>query len=290
MRSGLGAIWGVAGLLLLALSGGAQAGGAVAMATDVEGKVALVQGHSRQELIILSEIWPGTQVELEKGAHATVVYLDSGQEYRLTGPAVVLFETGQPKAKRGNKPKKGGVALAKGGSDVRIRPLTATPAAIVMREVDTGRRLKLLGLVATKTLEMRPVFKWLPLQEGLHYQFELLDDTGKTVYSTDTTATSMALPEQLMLKAETEYTWVVSTTLPDGSRYSNVGDFRIASAALREQAGKLRPAESATVSERVVYANWLEQMELRDAARAYWLEVAKERRGASRKVKAILEK
>jgi hypothetical protein len=43
------------------------------------------------------------------------------------------------------------------------------------------------------------------------------------------------------------------------------------------QAESLRPASTALLSERVVFAAWLEQMELRDEARKYWKNAAAER-------------
>ena len=50
----------------------------------------------------------------------------------------------------------------------------------------------------------------------------------------------------------------------------SAGDFSIAPVELRARADTLRPAPNASVSERVAFAAWLEQMELRDEARKYW--------------------
>lgn len=267
--------------LALLLAGMAWAGAAepVAMVTDIEGKASLAEGAAKRELSILSELRPGARLQLQGGARVSVVYLGSGQEYELEGPAVVRIAAGQPEAVSGNQPKKGGVALAKGGSAVRIKPVVVAQAAIVMRSSAPGSRLKLLSLSGTKTLDVRPVFQWQPPQPGLHYQIELMDDTGKTILNAATNEAALTLPAQIELKEAADYTWVVSTVLPDGAKYTNVGDFSIAPAALREQAEKLRPANQASVSERVEYASWLEQVELRDEARKYWKSVAAERQG-----------
>ena len=270
--------------LALLLAGMAWAGAVcaaepVAMVTDIEGKAMLAEGAAKHALSILSELRPGARLQLEGGARVSVVYLGSGQEYQLDGPAVVRITAGQPEAVSGAKPKKGGVALAKGGSTVRIKPVVVAQAAIVMRSSAPGSRLKLLSLSGTRTLDARPVFQWQPPQPGLHYQVELMDDTGKTIMSAATDEATLTLPAGIELKEAADYTWVVSAVLPDGAKYSNVGDFSIAPAALREQAEKLRPASQAAVSERVEYASWLEQMELRDEARKYWKSVAAERQG-----------
>jgi hypothetical protein len=277
------------GLMLALFAWGASAMAAepVAMVTDIEGKAVLSEGRDKHDLSILSELKPGVRVQLENGARVTVVYLVSGQEYELGGPAVVRIGTSQPEALSGAKPKKGGVALAKGGSTVRIKPVAVAQAAIVMRSSAPGSRLKLLSLSGTRTLDVRPVFQWQPPQPGLHYQFELLDDTGKTIFTATTDSAALELPAQLQLQEAADYTWVISTVLPDGAKYSNVGDFSIAQASLREQAEKLRPPKDATVTERVEYANWLEQMDLRDEARKYWKAVAAERQGHE-KLKEII--
>jgi hypothetical protein len=259
----------------------------VAMVTDIEGRATLAEGAAKHELSILSELKAGARLRLENGARVAVVYLGTGQEYELNGPAVVRIAAGQPEAVSGTRPKKGGVALAKGGSEVRIKPVVVSQAAIVMRSSAPGSRLKLLSLSGTKTLDTRPVFQWQPPQPGLHYQVELMDDTGKTILTATTGEAALALPAQIELKEAADYTWMVSTVLPDGSKYSNVGDFSIAPQAVREQAEKLRPANDATVSERVEYASWLEQMELRDEARKYWKSVAAERQGHG-KIKEVI--
>ena len=63
----------------------------------------------------------------------------------------------------------------------------------------------------------------------------------------------------------------------DGRRYVSAGDFSVAPAALRSQAEALRPGQGTPVSERVAFAAWLEQMELRDEARRYWKALVAER-------------
>jgi hypothetical protein len=90
-------------------------------------------------------------------------------------------------------------------------------------------------------------------------------------------STSLKLPASVTLKEGASYTWEVSTRTPDNRRYVSAGDFSLAPADLRAEAQSLRPAPSAPVSDRVAYAAWLEQAELRDEARKYWQALAKER-------------
>jgi hypothetical protein len=91
------------------------------------------------------------------------------------------------------------------------------------------------------------------------------------------TGTSLKLPASVRLAENVPYTWSVSTRTPDGRRSSSSADFSIVSDSLRQQITALRPAPAAPVSERVAYASWLEQLELKDEARAIWRALAAER-------------
>ena len=89
--------------------------------------------------------------------------------------------------------------------------------------------------------------------------------------------TAFKLPMGVRLREGVTYTWELSARLGDGRRYISAGDFSLADAGVRSQARSLRPAAGAPVSQRVAYAAWLEQMELRDEARRYWKALSAER-------------
>lgn len=261
---------------------GASGTNSVAMLTDLQGKVAVAGDPKSPSLSILSELKQGSRVLLGTGAHATIVYLDSGQEYELSGPAEVQFEADHPQAIKGAAPRKHGAALTRSHEAIRINPVQVTQAAIVMRSIEPGRKLKLLSLSDTTTLELRPTFQWQPPQSGLHYQFALLDDTGKPLFDATVDDASLRLPDTMPLQPGVAYTWVVSTKDAAGKTWSNAGDFSLASADLRAQVERLRPAADAPLSERVVFAAWLEQMHLRDEARKFWKVIAAQRQDDAR--------
>jgi hypothetical protein len=81
----------------------------------------------------------------------------------------------------------------------------------------------------------------------------------------------------VQLREGVGYTWEVSARTPDGRRYVSAGDFTIATRQLRAEADALRPGAGTPVSQRVAFAVWLEQMELKDEARKYWRALAVER-------------
>lgn len=249
----------------------------VAMVTDLSGKAALQGAPGRAGLTIMSEIATDDRLQLEAGARVTAIYLKSGDEYIFTGPAQIQFRAAEPQVLSGVAPQKRASPFGKGGKDVIIKPVSVTQAAFVMRSSRPTARIKLLALSGTKTLEAAPEFRWQEIEPGLRYQFELTDDTGKSLIETQVDGTSFRLPSSVRLREGVGHTWEVSVRLADGRRYISAGDFSIAPAELRARAESLRPAVNAPVSQRVAFAAWLEQMELRDEARKYWKALAAER-------------
>ena len=264
-------------LLACGMAGSVHAAESVAMVTDMEGKVAFVESAGKPALSVLSEIRQGDRLRLENGARMDAVYLESGQKYEFSGPAVVQFGPNQPQSLSGIKPEQKGPALAKGGKNIRIKPVSVAQAAIVWRSVKPSSKIKLFGLSGTKTLESRPLFYWQAVQPGLKYQFRLTDGKGNLIYEAPVEGVSLELPQQVHLSDLVSYTWAISAELPGGGEISNAGDFSVASSDLRLQVESLRPAHTAPLSERVVFAAWLEQMGLRDEARKYWRRAAAER-------------
>lgn len=248
---------------------GVAAAQGVAMVTDVAGKVT-----SAAPVTIMTEIAADTRMQLEPGGRLVVIYLKSGDEYTFTGPAQVHFRAADPQVTGGAQPQKRASPVAKG---VTIKPVAVTQAAFVMRSSRPTARIRLLSLSGTKTLDTEPEFRWQELEPALTYRFELTDDTGKSMHEASVRGNAVKLPASVRLQDGVSYTWEVSTRAADGRRYVSAGDFSIATLQLRTEAGSLRPAAGAPVSERVAYAAWLDQAELKDEARKYWKTLATER-------------
>ncbi len=247
----------------------------VAMITDLSGRVSAP--GAKTGITILSEIEAGTQVQLDPGARLVAIYLRSGDEYTVTGPATVNFSSAEVLAVRGATPVKRSNPLAQGGAAIRIKPVGVIQAAMVMRSMRPSARVRLLNLSGTYTLDAQPEFRWRELQPGLKYHFEISDDTGRNLHEAQVDTTSYRLPANVQLREGVPYTWGVSVRLADGRKYTSAGDFSIAPAAIRARAEALRPAASAPLSMRVTYAAWLAQVDLKDEARKYWQAASSER-------------
>ena len=253
----------------------------VAMVSDVQGKATLVAGSARTPLAMLAEIEPNAQIEVEAGARVVALYLDGSGEYVVSGPALIAFGAQQPTAVKGAAPQKRAVLGGKAG-DVRLKSAGAVQGALVMRSAAPKGRIRLANPAGARTLESSPEFRWQFDASNATYRFELLDETGNVIHETDVASTSVKLPAGVMLRENARYTWTVSTRASDGRRYSSTGELSVAPAKLRQQVTALKPQESAAVSDRVAYAAWLEQLELKDEARRVWRSLAVERPQDSR--------
>jgi len=243
----------------------------VALVTDVSGRVT-----GQGPVTIMLEIAAESRMKVESGGKLVVIYLKSGDEYTFAGPAQIRFRAAEPQIVSGAQPQKRSSPLGK-GNNVTIKPVTVTQAAFVMRSSRPTARIKLLTLSGTKTLHASPEFRWQEIEPGVKYRLELTDDTGRSLHEAEVQRLSFKLPDSVQLREGIGYTWEVSARTPDGRRYVSAGDFSIAAADVRAQAQLLRPASSATVSERVAYAAWLVQAQLQDEARKYWRALAAER-------------
>jgi hypothetical protein len=254
----------------------------VAMVSDLKGKASLVAGGAHTPLVMLAEIEPNAQVEVDAGASLVALYLDGSGEYAVTGPALVAFGAQQPRAVKGAAPQKRTVLGGKAGSEVRLKSVGAAQGALVMRSVTPRGRIRLVNPAGARTLESSPEFRWQFDAKNATYRFELIDEAGAVIHEADVTGNSLKLPAAVKLKENAPYTWTVSTRAADGRKYSATSEFSVAPASLRQQVSAVQPQGNASVSDRVAYAAWLEQLELKDEARKVWRSLAAERPDESR--------
>lgn len=253
----------------------------VAMVTDLVGKGQIQGDAQKGNVSILAEIDADRQIRLESGATLVVIYLKSGTEYSFKGPALIQFKADAPVALTGAAPQQRVPALTK-DPQIRIKPVGIVQGALVMRSARAGARLKILSPNGSKILELNPAFRWQGIENTTAYQFELIDDAGKTLLETSVEGTALKLPPQVTLKEGATYTWEISVRTADGRKFSSAGDFGIAPKNLRAQVESLRPRKDTQLSERVAFAAWLDQLELKEEARKYWKELSAERPGDER--------
>jgi hypothetical protein len=114
--------------MLTALLSATSGGGAlaseqpVAMVTEISGEGELLRDGYAHGLRLLAELEPNARVRLKKDARAVVLYLQSGDQYALSGPGGFTFGQDRPRAeKQAAAPMKLGPVAGKDGKAMQIR-------------------------------------------------------------------------------------------------------------------------------------------------------------------------
>lgn len=251
---------------------------AVAVVTDLSGKVESVAGgRAPRAAAILDELAVGTRLTLAKGSRVVVLWLDSGVEYEVEGPAKGEIQATEIRTESGAPAKKRPVFTAAGKDDLRIRPQGAVQASVLMRAEET--EVKLLSPVGTKILDPRPTFEWKPLPDIQGSRIRITDDSLKTVVEAATTGSSFRLPEEIRLKAGTAYSWEIEARNGGGRRVSGWAEFSVATDDERSRVERVRPKGEARFGERVAFALLLDSLELFGESKPIWQALAAERPG-----------
>jgi len=249
----------------------------VAMITDCVGDSAVIDAGSETPCEILSNLTGGERVRAGDGGRVTLVYFDSGREYAVAGGTVATVGETALEPMEGTAPEVRELALAKQtGLSASARP-QLVQGAIVMRGVGRKPKVNLIDPKNTSVLDRHPVFRWQPLPETAQYRFALMDETGRAVIETLVNGTSFQLPPEVRLRENVYYSWEVEARLANGEEYTSAAEFTLLPASDRERVEALRPGPGAAFSERVVFATFLERMDLRAAAQRLWRELAAER-------------
>lgn len=258
----------VVGLILAAL-GATAAAQPVAIVTDVQG-AASYGNTAANPLAILSPLNIGDRVRLAAGARLAMLFYADGAQFEARGPGTVFLEAARPKSADGAIVESRQMA---GGSGVRLKSGGLVQGALVMRNVS-------LRVVAPDALVLstQPELAWTDSRSEASYDVALFDATGARVFETTTHTRSATLPESVKLAADQSYALQVSARLRGALVQTARAEFTVASEALRAQAQKLAPkAADAPVAEKVTYALWLDQNDLRDEAKKWWSALARER-------------
>ena len=252
----------------------------VAMVTDLSGTAELTAGGQTSACEILSHLSVGDRVRLADGGSLTLVYFDSSQEYAFKGPAELSIGAGAPKVASGDAPRARRQQLAQQTSLSPEAVQGYRQTSLVLRG-ESRSRLQLLTPRNTSIVETHPVFRWEPIAENAHYRFVLTNDVGRTLVEALIASPEFRLGAEVPMEPGAFYTWQVEATLASGATYTSSADFIVLTDDERGKVESLRPEASASFTERLIYAQFLEQMDLVEEARSYWKALAAERPGSS---------
>lgn len=221
------------------------------LVTEVRGTVVRASKNSVQPVRALQSIKVGERIRLSSDSQVTLFLSEDARLYVLDGPAEISVG---PKAILSNGKAAPSKKLDDAFRGVKIDSGELVQGSLVMRSFQPVSLVSPEGAVAL--LEAR-TFRWKGA--GGPVRFELATDAGDLVHRANVTSDVVTLPQSITLTAGTKYVWGI---LRDGDA-STVADW---TEFVVMERGGLKPSETASRSERVVYAAWLQQNQLPRAA------------------------
>ena len=262
--------------LALALTALAQENG-IAFVTDVKGDAALDAGKAT----LMAEVKKGARISCTRECAVGVMYLISGKEYVLKGPGDFLVGDSEVIAKIGPPPTMRDTNW-KVSSKVVAQVAQTSSASIRMRSLGGAPKSELAQPLAerliyprdTSVATLQPAFRWTSSNPKGPFEFELKANAGaKSVYKAKSNATSLALPKNIKLQPDAEYSWMVKA----GGSEVGVTTFKTLPTHSLDLTHKRKPDDKAPFSDWLLYALTLKDMGADQDAGEIWAKLAKER-------------
>ena len=257
-------------LLLAAVSTAFAGGDGIAFITDMKGEIS-VDGNARPAL--LSELLKGQRIVVGKQSQASVMYIATGKEYLLRGPADYVVKdneiagsTAMPPQTRETAWKTSNKMLAQvsqtAAASVRMRSLAKPKVS------DDKLLFPTQGMVAT----LQPTLRWRDDPKAQGELTLLVPGQEKPVHVARARGGAYRVPAKL-LEPNTDYLWTVSVA---GNEIGSA-KFHTLSADDMATLEQHRPSERAEFTDRLMFALMLHQMGAVQEAREAWAKLAQER-------------
>ena len=242
----------------------------IAFISDIRGEVA-VDGSARP--MLLSELSKGQRVSVGRDSQASVMYITTGKEYILKGPADYIVKDTEiagsimPPVSRSTEWRASSRVLTQvaqtSAASVRMRSIAAPKVDAVKVSYPAE------GSIAT----LQPVFRWRAGDPKAPAEFTLrVVGQDKPVHVAKAAAGG-AYTVPAKLRPDTEYAW----TAIAGGNELGAGVFRTLSNEALARIDKRRPQERAEFSDRLHFTLMLHEMGATQEARESWARLSQER-------------
>ena len=256
--------------IVLAAATAAWGADGIAFITNIKGEIS-VDGNVRPAL--LSELTRGQKIVVGRESQACVMYIASGKEYVLRGPADYVVKdteitgsTAMPPVTRDTAWRTTNQVLAQVGqtsaASVRMRSIGKAKVEEPMLIYPTQ------GAVAT----LQPTLRWR--DDAKAHGEVMLQVVGqeKPVIKAKASGVAYKLPAKA-LAPDTEYVWVLTV----GGNEVGTAKFRTLSQDALAQVERRRPSDKADFSDRLLFTLMLQEMGAVQEARESWARLAQER-------------
>ena len=260
-----------AALVALILAAAAAYADGIAFISNLKGDVA-VDGNPRPAL--LAELARGQKITVGRDSQASVMYIASGKEYLLKGPADYLVKDTEVSGAAGMPPVTRETAW-RTSNKVLVQVAQTSAASVRMRSIavpkpDADPRLifPTQGSIAT----LQPTFRWRAADPKAQGEFVLLvAGQDKPVHQGKAAGGVYRVPARLL--PDTEYSWMVTAA----GNEVGTGKFRTLSSEALAQVERRRPADKAQFSDRILFTLMLHEMGATQEARESWAKLSQER-------------
>ena len=240
----------------------------IAFISDMKGEVAL-DGNPRP--MLLSELAKGQKITIGKDSHASVMYITTGKEYVLKGPADYLVKDTEiagnimPPVSRSTEWRANSRVLSQvaqtSAASVRMRSIAAPKADNAPKSFPAD------GAIAT----LQPVFRWKGEEPKAEFTLLVVGQDKPVHVAKSVNGGSYKLPAKL--RPETEYVW---TAVSAGNEVG-AGKFHTLSSDALARVEKRRPSERSEFSDRLMFALLLQEIGATQEAREAWAKLSQER-------------
>ena len=243
----------------------------IAFITNLKGDVA-VDGNPRPTL--LGELTRGQKITVGKESQASVMYIVTGKEYLLKGPADYLVKDTEVAGALGMPPIARETAW-RTNNKVLVQVAQTSAASVRMRSIAPPKadtEAKLLFPTQGNVATLQPTFRWRAADPKAQGEFVLLvAGQDKPVHHAKAAGGSYRVPARLL--PDTEYSWMVTVA----GNEIGTGKFRTLSSEALTQVEKRKPSEKADFSDRILFTLMLHEMGAAQEARESWAKLSQER-------------
>ena len=263
-------------VLTLTMAARAQANG-IAFVTDVKGEAVMDAGKAT----LMAEVKKGARISCTKECAVGVMYLISGKEYELKGPGDFLVGDSEVTAKIGPPPTMRDTNW-KVSSKVVAQVAQTSSASIRMRSLGGAQKVETAAPLAerliyprdTSVATLQPAFRWASANPKGPFEFELKGSDGaKPLYKARSSTTTLALPKNIKLLPDADYSWVVKA----GGVAVGTTNFKTLPAHSLDLTQKRKPDDKSTFSDWLLYALTLKDVGADQDAGEIWTKLAKDR-------------
>ncbi|QJR13711.1 hypothetical protein [Usitatibacter palustris] len=241
----------------------------IAFLTNVKGEVA-VDANTRPA--VLAELTRGQKIILGKDAHAAVMFIATGKEYVLRGPADYVVKDTEISASSGVPPVTRNTEW-RASNKVLVQVAQTSAASVRMRSIPPPKvepAARLIYPTAGNIATLQPTLKWASPDPQAEVSLSVVG-VEKPVLNAKAQGNAYKVPAKL--KPDAEYTWVVSTA----SGEVGSGKFHTLPSEAVQRIEKRRPSDKADFSDRLLFALLLQEMGATQEAREAWAKLAQER-------------